>query len=64
MDSDGETVYRVPQFNMVAHGVAEPGHDGEGVDHGQITQWVKALFISGLFKLNHCLLILAKCYIL
>ena len=37
MDSDGETIYRVPQFNMVAHG-AEHVHDG--TNEGQITNWV------------------------
>ena len=37
MDSDGETVYRVPQFNMVAHGA---GQVSDGADDGQITSWV------------------------
>ena len=37
MDSDGETIYRVPQFNMVAHGA---GQVSDGADDSQITSWV------------------------
>ena len=40
MDSDGETVYRVPQFNMVAHGT---GHVGDEVNEGQVS-WVSYNF--------------------
>ena len=37
MDSDGETVYRVPQFNMVAHGA---GHINYAGDEGLVS-WVR-----------------------
>ena len=37
MDADGETIYRVPQFNMVAYGA---GHVNDNTDNGQITSWV------------------------
>ena len=45
LDSDGAIVYRVPQFNMVAHGV---GNVADGIDEGQIMNWVriKALLVS------------------
>ena len=47
MDSDGETVYRVPQFNMVAHGA---GPVPSGTDNGQITSWVsKKVYKSTLY---------------
>ena len=47
MDSDGETVYRVPQFNMVAHGA---GPVPSGTDDGQITSWVsKKVYKSTLY---------------
>ena len=49
MDSDGETIYKVPQFNMVAHGVGEVS---DGIDEGQITSWVTNLFEQPTAKLG------------
>ena len=45
MDSDGETVYRVPQFNMVAHGA---GIIDDGIDEGQIS-WVRIQLNCSIF---------------
>ena len=53
MDSDGETIYRVPQFNMVAHGVGDVSY---GTDEGQITSWVTNLFEQFTAKLEESFL--------
>ena len=38
MASDGDSVYRVPQINIVAHGAE---HVDAGVDDGEVTKWVR-----------------------
>ena len=50
MDSDGETIYRVPQFNMVAHGA---GHVNDGTNEGQITKWVRIYLNTTYYIFAH-----------
>lgn len=50
MDSDGETIYRVPQFNMVAHGA---GHIASGTDEGQVS-WVRNKHVFLYIFTNGC----------